>query len=61
VRTWSLVIGFAGLLSLAVAAVGQESAPQEILRVPRAASPIAVDGVLDEAGWQSALHLTLPY
>ncbi|OLC55540.1 MAG: hypothetical protein AUH92_01985 [Acidobacteria bacterium 13_1_40CM_4_69_4] len=60
-RTWSLVAGFGGMLSLAAAAGGQEAAPQEILRVPRAVSPITVDGVLDEAAWESALRLTLPY
>jgi len=61
VRTWGLVIGFGGLLSLAAAAGAQETAHPEILRVPRAASPIAVDGILDEGAWESALRLTLPY
>ena len=47
-------------MSLA-AAGAQEAAHPEILRVPRAASAIVVDGVLDEAAWASALRLTLAY
>jgi len=58
-RTASLIIGFVAMLSPAAAAAAQEAA--DILRVPRAATPITVDGVLQEKAWESALHLTLAY
>ncbi len=60
-RTASLIIGFVTLLSLAAAAAGQEAAAPDALRVPRAGTPIKVDGILDEAAWESALRLTLAY
>src|SRR6267142_2546247 len=37
------------------------AAAEAPLRVPRAASPIRVDGVLDEPAWASALTLSLEY
>jgi len=37
------------------------AAAEAPLRVPRAASPIRVDGILDEPAWASALTLSLEY
>src|SRR5262245_29801101 len=48
------------LVALAGAAWG-EAAVEPPLRVPRAAAPIHVDGVLDEPAWAAALELTLDY
>lgn len=60
-------IGLAGVLFLmtavpATAGDAPRSAPAESpLRVPRAPSPIAVDGEPDEPAWESALRLSLAY
>src|SRR2546426_9872413 len=37
------------------------SGPAPVYTIPRATSPIRVDGVIDEDAWKSALRLDLPY
>jgi hypothetical protein len=63
---WLLVV----VLSIAVSALGGgkhegsrlgQGTPEDPYIVPEAAAAIAVDGVLDEEAWESALLLDLPY
>ncbi len=63
-RAFSTRFAVAGLLAAVSVAGGPalaaESAPPEVLVVPRASAPIRVDGVLDDPGWASALLRELP-
>lgn len=55
-RRWLLL---AGLIGLPLSALAQApSASQTPFTVPRMESPIVVDGLLDEAGWATALVLS---
>jgi hypothetical protein len=50
------------LLLLPAASAAQSTAPAlRHFAVARAASPVKIDGVLDEAAWKSALAIDLPY
>ncbi|MFZ5788945.1 MAG: DUF5916 domain-containing protein [Acidobacteriota bacterium] len=60
VRLWIAAVVLAGA-PLAAHAARQEQAAPAPMQVPRAASPVRVDAVLDEPAWGRALTLTLDY
>jgi len=62
-RTWAATFAACLLCLFAVVPAAAEDPPADgaPLEVPRASSPVVIDGAIDEAAWEDALQMELDY